>query len=160
MASVRITNSDHVEAHSTAVCDSSARLSLKPGSSARGALDGAWWPRSRDPAIELAALIEAVGAQRGTIRQLALNRADWDSAPRRIRLDSGRRISVDWSSILGVHIVRIVDTDYQWIDLLLVPVGTEQAIADLALTMATDGQDPNVAAADGHRSAPACQQRK
>ncbi|MGH3600837.1 MAG: DUF5994 family protein [Pseudonocardiaceae bacterium] len=117
---------------------------MKPSGSASGVLDGAWWPRTADPATELAALIEAVGAQRGTIHQITLNRTGWDNAPRRIRLDSGRRITVDWSSILGVHIVRVVDTDYQWIDLLLIPVGTEQATADLALTMATDGHDPEV----------------
>jgi uncharacterized protein DUF5994 len=59
MTSVHTTNPDHVDTHS--LC--SIRLSLKPSSSARGAVDGAWWPRSTDPTIELAALIEALGAR-------------------------------------------------------------------------------------------------
>ncbi|MGH3671343.1 MAG: DUF5994 family protein, partial [Pseudonocardiaceae bacterium] len=74
MASVRITNSDHTGTHSPTACDCSTRLRLKPSGSAGGVLDGAWWPRTTDPATELAALIEAVGAQRGTIHQITLNR--------------------------------------------------------------------------------------
>ncbi|MGH3824035.1 MAG: DUF5994 family protein [Pseudonocardiaceae bacterium] len=112
MTSDHPTNPEHVDAHSLANRDCSARLSLKPSSSsARGAVDGAWWPRSTDPAIELAALIEEF---------------------------------------------RIIDTDYQRIDLLVIPVDTTPAIADLALTMATDGHDPHITATGNHRSAPVC----
>jgi uncharacterized protein DUF5994 len=59
MTSVRTTNSDHLDARNLAARDCLARLSLKPSSSAKGALDGAWWPRSTDPGIELGTLIEA-----------------------------------------------------------------------------------------------------
>ncbi len=134
MTSVRTTNPDHVDAHSSASRDCSARLSLKPTSSARGALDGAWWPRSTDPAIELAALIEAVGARRARVRRIALNMPGWDSTPHRIRLDSGRRVAVDWFRTSGVHLVLIVGTDAQLIDLLIIPVDTTPATAHLALT--------------------------
>jgi hypothetical protein len=61
---------------------------------------------------------------------------------------------VDWFPISGVHLVRIVGTDDQRIDLLLIPVDTEDATADLALTMATDGHDPDMAATVGYHSAP------
>ena len=57
MTSVRTTNSEHLDAPSLAARDCLARLALKGSSSAKGALDGAWWPRSTDPAIELAALM-------------------------------------------------------------------------------------------------------
>ncbi|MGH3603552.1 MAG: RNA polymerase sigma factor [Pseudonocardiaceae bacterium] len=111
----------------------STRLSLKPSSSARGALDGAWWPRSTDPAIELVALSEALGAQRAPVRRIELTMPGWDSAPRRIRLDSGRRVAVDWFRTEGVHLVRILGTDDQPIDLLLIPVDSTSATAHLAL---------------------------
>ena len=149
MTSVLTTHPDHVDADSVAARDRSARLSLKPSSSAsgaleRGALDGAWWPRSTDPAIELVALIAAVGAQRAPVRRIALNMSGWDSAPRRIRLDSGRKVAVDWFQTSGAHLVRTLSTDDRRIDLLSIPVDTTPATAHRALTMATEGHDPEV----------------
>jgi RNA polymerase primary sigma factor len=154
MAWVRTTTPDHVDARGLATRDCSARLSLKPSSSARGALHGAWWPRSTDPAIELVTLSEEVGARRAQVRRIELNMAGWDSAPRRIRLANGRKVAVDWFRTEGVHLARILGTDDQRIDLLLIPVETTPAIAELALTMATDGQDPDIATTVAYRSAP------
>jgi hypothetical protein len=151
MTSNHTTNSDQGDARSVGARDGSARLSLKPSGSARGALDGAWWPRSTDPAIELTALIEAVGVP---VRRVALNMAGWDNTPRRIRRDSGKKVAVDWFRISGGHLVRIVGTDDQRIDLLLLPVDTEAATADRALAMATEGHDPDIAATGGDHSAP------
>ena len=150
---------DHLDAHDVATCDGSARLRLKPSSSARGALDGVWWPRSTDPAIELAGLIEELAAQRTLVRGLALSRIGWDSAPRRIRLTSGRKIAVDWFRSGDVRTIRILDINYQRIDLLVIPVDTTPAIADLALRMATDGHDPHIATGS-HHSAPGCRPAK
>jgi Family of unknown function (DUF5994) len=154
MTSDHTSEPDHVNAHDLATCDGSPRLSLKPRSSARGALDGAWWPRSTDPAIELAGLIEELGAQRTLVRGLALSSVGWDSAPRRIRLASGRKIAVDWFRSGDVHMIRILDVNYQRINLLVIPVDTTPAIADLALRMATDGHDPHIAATGSHHSVP------
>lgn len=50
-------------------------------------------PRSRDPAIELAALIEKLKTRRTWDQAIALTRPGWDSAPRRIRLASGRKVA-------------------------------------------------------------------
>jgi len=154
MTSDHTSTPDHVDAHDLAACDGSARLSLKPSSSARGALDGAWWPRSADPALELARLIEELGAQRILVRELALTRIGWDSAPRRIRLASGRKIAVDWFRGGDVRMIRIVDINYQRINLFVVPVDTTPAVADLALRMATDGHDPHITVTGSHHSAP------
>ncbi|MGH4001736.1 MAG: DUF5994 family protein, partial [Pseudonocardiaceae bacterium] len=133
MTSIRTSNRDRRHVHSRAVRDCSARLNLKSSSSVRDALDGAWWPRSRDPVIELVALSEAVGAWRVPVRRIALNMPGWDSAPRRIRLASGRRVAVDWFRTSGVPLVLIVGTDDQLIDLLIIPVDTTPATAHLAL---------------------------
>lgn len=156
MTSVHATNPGQVDARSSAVRDCSARLSLKPSSSARGIIDGAWWPRSRDPAVELAALIEEFGAQRTPVRGIALNRAGWDSVPRRIPLASGRKVAVDWFLSDDVRTSRIIDTNYQRIDLLVIPVDTMPAIAELALRMATDGQDLRITATGSHAPEPGC----
>lgn len=145
MTSDHLTNSQRVDAHSVAHGDCLARLSLKPtSSSVRGAVDGAWWPRSRDPAIELAALIEELGAQGTAVRGIALARVGWDSTPRRIRLASGRKVAVDWSQT--GHMIRIIETNYQRIDLLIIPVETTPASAERALAMATGGHDADITA--------------
>jgi hypothetical protein len=146
MTSDHTTNPDHVNAHDVANCDGLARLSLKPSSSARGTVDGAWWPRSRDPAIELAALIEELSAQRTPVRGITLHRVGWDSAPRRIALTSGRKVAVDWFRSGDLRTIQIIDANYQRIDLFIIPVDTTPALADLALTMATNGQDPHIIA--------------
>ncbi|MDQ3765242.1 MAG: DUF5994 family protein [Actinomycetota bacterium] len=153
MTSVRTTNPDQVDGTSSTPRGGLVRLSLKPSNSASGALDGAWWPRSTDPATELVALSEQVGARRALVRRIGLNMAGWDSAPRRIWLASGRKVAVDWFQTSGVHSARILGTDNQRIDLLLIPVETTPASAELALTMATDGHDPKITAPDGHHSA-------
>jgi hypothetical protein len=147
MTSDHTTNSQRVDAHRVASGDCLARLSLKPSGSAGGAVDGVWWPRSRDPAIELGALIEELGTQRPPVRGIALTRVGWDSAPRRIRLASGRKVAVDWSQT--GHMIRIIDTNYQWIDLLVIPVDTTPASAERTLAMATEGHDPDITAIRG-----------
>lgn len=154
MTSDHTTKPGHVDAPNLANCDDSARLGLKSRSFARCALDGAWWPRSTNPAIELAALIEELGAHRTPVRGIALNRAGWDSTPRRIQLAGGRKVAVNWFRTGDVCTIRIVDTNYQWIDLLIIPVDTTPTIAELALRMATDGQDPDITATGSHHSAP------
>jgi hypothetical protein len=153
MTSVGTINPDQVDASSPGGRGCSGRLSLKPSRSARGTLDGAWWPQSTDPAIELVALSEEVGAGRALVRRIGLNMAGWDSAPRQIRLVSGRKVAVDWFRVSGGHLVRLLTTDDQRIDLLFIPVETAPPNAELALTMATNGHDPEITASAGHHSA-------
>ena len=153
MTSVRTTNSDQVDEPGSAAHGDSVRLSLKPSSSARGALDGAWWPRSTDPAIELVALSEELAARRARVRRIGLTMTGWDSAPGRIWLASGRRVAVDWFRISGGRVVRILGADNQRIDLLLIPADTAPANAERALTMATDGHDPKITAPTDHHPA-------
>ena len=158
MTSDHRTNPQRGDAHSVATGDCLARLSLKPSSSVRGAVDGAWWPRSRDAAIEIAALIEELGAQRTPVRGLALARVGWDSAPRRIGLASGRKVAVDWSQT--GHMIRLIDTNYQQIDLLIIPVETTPASAELALAMASDGHDPDITATSNQDPMSGCRAAK
>jgi Family of unknown function (DUF5994) len=153
MTSVRATSPDQVDGPSSAARGDSVRLSLKPSSSAGGVLDGAWWPRSTDPAIELVALSEELAARRTLVRRIGLNMAGWGSAPGRIWLASGRRVAVNWFRITGGRLVRILGTGNQRIDLLLIPVDTDPTTAERAMTMATDGHDPKITAPSDHHPA-------
>src|SRR5215217_8496946 len=49
------------------------RLQLDPTMAGTGAVDGGWWPRSRDPDAELPGLIAGLDASLGPVTRLALN---------------------------------------------------------------------------------------
>ena len=74
---------------------STPRLRLSPAAppgSARTVLDGAWWPRSTDPVSELPGLILALqdhdpADDHRPITHVLLRKDDWDSHPRRLRVD-------------------------------------------------------------------------
>jgi hypothetical protein len=62
------------------------RLQLDPAMAGTGAVDGGWWPRSRDPDAELPGLIAGLDSSLGPITRVALNLDAWDTAPRRVAL--------------------------------------------------------------------------
>jgi hypothetical protein len=64
------------------------RLQLDPTMAGTGAVDGGWWPRSRDPDAELPGLIAGLGScsSLGPITRVARNLDTWDTAPRRVAL--------------------------------------------------------------------------
>lgn len=67
----------------------SVRLAVSP-TGARGHLDGAWWPRTRNLAGELPALIEVLPESMRHIRQASYSPPDWDTATRVITHPGGR----------------------------------------------------------------------
>jgi hypothetical protein len=54
-----------------------------------GAFDGCWWPQSRDLSLELADLVDNFPVALGEIRRVLVSRADWDTAPHRVRVARG-----------------------------------------------------------------------
>ncbi|MEZ0093279.1 DUF5994 family protein [Streptacidiphilus sp. EB129] len=57
------------------------RLSLKPASRNPGRVDGAWWPRSRDLARELPALVAELDRVWGRITRVTVHRGMWPDVP-------------------------------------------------------------------------------
>lgn len=64
--------------------DSGARLRMKPDGPASGRVDGGWWPRSRDLAVEIPPLAAALAEHLGTRLRISYDIAAWDPAPRRV----------------------------------------------------------------------------
>lgn len=62
------------------------RLAEHPG---RDVLDGGWWPRTRDLAVELADLVDHFPTDRPRIVRALVSPPDWSSTPRRIRVAGG-----------------------------------------------------------------------
>jgi Family of unknown function (DUF5994) len=113
------------------------RLQLDPTMTGTGAVDGGWWPRSRDPDTELPGLIAGLDSSLGPITRVALNLDAWDSAPRRVAVD-GRRVRVGWFSHMDAHTVGVTRASQDRMVLLVVPPQATTAAAGIAMAMAAD----------------------
>jgi hypothetical protein len=113
------------------------RLQLDPTMAGTGALDGGWWPRSRDPDAELPGLIAGLESSLGPITRVALNLDAWDSAPRRVAMD-GRRVRVGWFRQMDAHTIGVTRAPQNRISLLVVPPEATTAAAQIAMAMAAD----------------------
>jgi hypothetical protein len=118
------------------------RLRLKPrhanGPAARGYVDGAWWPGSRDLAKEVPALVEALAATLGRIERMSYNLMAWPATVRVLRLDGG---PVHLAGYRGQHpdTVDVLARDHR-ITLLVVP---PDAPAEAAARALVDAADPD-----------------
>lgn len=98
------------------------------------ALDGGWWPRSRDAVPELTALAAGLTALFGKVIRLAVDRADFDDIPHKITVN-GRIIRVGWFDNLN-HIVIVTRCRQDEFLFLVIPPHTPPAAATAALASA------------------------
>jgi hypothetical protein len=142
---------------------SGLRLQLDPTMAGTGAVDGGWWPRSRDPDAELPGLIAGLESSLGPITRVALNLDAWDSAPRRVAVD-GRRVRVGWFRHMDAHTVGVTRASQDRMVLLVVPPQATTAAAEIAMAMAADAANnarpaeilaARIGAQDSTRQAPA-----
>jgi hypothetical protein len=131
----------------------------RPSGGARSLLDGGWWPRSADPVAELPGLILAVDDRHGPVTRVTrvmLRRADWDSHPRRLRIDdpaldsadtgnadtggaaAGRVVRLGWFNSMPAGLLTAICADGQRTDLLTVPPYTQDAEAWAAMELAAE----------------------
>src|SRR5829696_1708325 len=113
------------------------RLQLDPTRAGTGAVDGGWWPRSRDPDAELPDLIASLDASLGPITRVALNLGAWDTAPRRVAVD-GRRVRVGWFRQMDAHTIGVARAAQDRVLLLVIPPPATTAAAEMAMAMAAD----------------------
>src|SRR5256885_4263215 len=57
-----LTSNPDISAGKAETARSEVRLRMKPSGAARGYVDGAWWPRSQDPAMEFPGLVLAMSS--------------------------------------------------------------------------------------------------
>ena len=113
------------------------RLQLDPTMAGTGALDGGWWPHSRDPKAELPGLIAGLDSSLGPITRVALNLDAWDAAPRRVAVD-GRHLRVGWFRHMDGHTIGVTRASQDRVILLVVPSQATAAGAGIAMAMAAD----------------------
>lgn len=101
------------------------------------AVDGGWWPHSRDAATEIAGLVTALSGQLGRVVRVAVDRADFDDIPRKITL-GGRVVRIGWFDNLGRQVILTRGRQDQFL-LHLIPPHTPPADAHAALAAAATG---------------------
>ncbi|MFM9370939.1 DUF5994 family protein [Streptomyces sp. Da 82-17] len=111
-------------------------LRLQTTRSREGALDGAWWPRSRDVDAELPALIRALTAHLGPITRVGLDSAAWTQIPTRLVVDD-RVVHLD-SFPVGDDTVLITRGGSDHFALLVVPPQADAEAAREAMARAVD----------------------
>lgn len=116
---------------------SAVRLNLDPDPTRRGAVDGGWWPHSRDATAELPGLIAAVDQRLGRrTSRIGLSGTAWTNIPRRIPAH-GRTVKVGWFDAIDPLIVSLTITGGARIVLLAIPPDTPVGTANNALTLST-----------------------
>jgi hypothetical protein len=118
------------------VTQSAPRLSLNAVLDRRGTVDGAWWPRTRDAAAELPALISAVDQRldRDVLR-VGLHLDAWDHIPRRTTA-RGRQVKVGWFRSADPHLITLSIAGTLPVTLLVIPPRTAVGSAMAALALA------------------------
>jgi hypothetical protein len=130
-----------------------ARLELRRDGPVRAVLDGAWWPRSREPVVELSNLVTALDARNTVVRHVMLNTGAWDSHPYRIQIE-GRVVRLGWFATLDASLL-IADTDNdRRVDLLVVPFDATPVRAKAAMDLASSGPASLDAAGIAARTGP------
>jgi hypothetical protein len=116
------------------------RVSFGPALHRHGAVDGGWWPHSRNALTELPGLIAALDSRPGVrVQRLSVHRDDWDDIPHRLTTDKGHLIRVDWFTVIPRHTVSVTTAGQGTIEVLVVPPGTAEGTAVTAMTMAATG---------------------
>lgn len=121
-----------------------SRLVFAPSPTAQGVVDGSWWPRTRDPAAELPALIAAVTDRLGLVDRITLSADAWDTRPQHITTVGQQVVGLDWSGVWDAHTIRVTGRDFSHLDLLVIPPDTATALALACLAIAAaQNRSPN-----------------
>jgi hypothetical protein len=116
-----------------------SRLSLDPTLKRRGAVDGGWWPRSRNANVELPDLVSSLNARVGAVLRLGVDARDWDDIPRRITV-GGHVVRIGRFANVN-HKIIATRGSQDHILLLVVPPQASTAAAKSALARAATGKN-------------------
>jgi hypothetical protein len=125
---------------------SSPRVSYDPALTRHGAVDGGWWPHSRNALTELPGLIATLDSRPGIrVQRLSVHRDEWDEIPPRLTA-GGHAVRVDWFTTIPRHTVSVTATGKDPIALLVVPPATAEGTAQTAMNTAAASRGAGQAA--------------
>ncbi|WJV47199.1 DUF5994 family protein [Streptomyces flavofungini] len=117
---------------------SSAARVASTSPTGRGLLDGAWRPRSRDPAVEVPALMDVLDPLWGRITRVAVNPTLWPVVPRKVTVRD-RVLKVGWfAPELDPHKALLLFYGTGCFDLSVIPPETAAASAARLMAAACD----------------------
>ena len=132
------TNTERTSAADKGSYPPPARVALAPPNAARGLLDGAWWPRSRDLSRELPALTDTMERHWGRIIRVTVNPQFWPVIPRKVPV-GGHVMKVGWfTAEQDPHKLVLICETVGRMDLLVVPPETGEAAAARLMSAAAD----------------------
>lgn len=112
------------------------RLKIKPSTAARGNVDGAWWPRSTNPAAEFPTLVMASSSWVGPARHMAYHPADWDPAPSTLIVENWF-VHLESTHAIHANTVVVTGPNLKQLRLLVVPPTTPGGVARAVLRSAS-----------------------
>jgi hypothetical protein len=118
---------------------SEIRLRVRSTKAASAHVDGAWWPRSRDPVAEFPGLVLAMSSWIGPVHRVAYHLDDWDMTARELTVE-GWVVSLVGSPTVQANTVVVDGPDQRRMSLLVVPPDTPSGIAR-AVLVSTAGPD-------------------
>ncbi|MDQ6525004.1 DUF5994 family protein [Nocardioides sp. LHD-245] len=111
----------------------------------RNRVDGGWWPRSHDLAVELADLVDHFPVRFGRVGRVSASRPDWAGAPRCVPVADGY-VKVGWLPQADNHIVRLKTAERAVLYLLVVPPDfTDDQGTEALLAASTNGNKHSAA---------------
>ena len=113
-----------------------ARVALTATGEPPARFDGAWWPRTRNLAVEVSALAAALTPHAFHLSRVAYGKDGWAAAGRKAATD-GRTIRLGWFASQDPAVVILGDGHGGRLDLLVVPPDSTAAKAQTAMAEAS-----------------------
>lgn len=113
----------------------SLRLNVKADSVPPSRFDGAWWPRTPQPAVELPTLIRALTGYLGMIRKVGYNFDTWGVLARHVVVD-GHAVRLEGFPGQDPFCLRVTGMAARVFCLLVVPADAAEHAGQAAMTAA------------------------
>jgi hypothetical protein len=110
------------------------RLVFPPHPAGPAGVDGHWWPRTHDLAVELPALVAAVAQRFGAVDRVSADPEAWEHRPRSVVV-GGREVLLDWFGSGQRHVLGLFGAHASHLELLVIPPGTAPVVALACLMM-------------------------
>lgn len=121
------------------------RLRLKPKAPETGSVDGAWWPRGHDLAIELPDLLAVLSIRLGPVHRVIYHLDEWAEAPGGF-VAGGRRVKLDGYRHHPAHTLAVNAIDGGGLVLLVVAPDTPANDAHTTMMTAAHPGDTSTVA--------------
>jgi hypothetical protein len=126
---------------------SEPRLQLKPDPPVSASLDGVWWPRSPQLAIELPGLVARLSDRLGQITMVGYHLDAWPETPPQVEI-AGLTVQLQGFTSNEPASVIVFGRDGHFITLLVIPSDVSDEIARQGLDAASQPADGGVAVND------------